>query len=264
MKKIHELILLGGLGNQLFILFKAYKLSFLFPNDRIYLNYSPILHSSRKDRPLQVEEFILRDNIILVKGRSAKIRYLIIASIFKIANKLLLIKCIYINIKYYKISYSYYQKISEDNMSEHILQLLQPLFLTEKINTLAVHVRRGDYLYKDHHMHGLVQMHAILNEVNYSLSKHNFDSLTIFTDSPDQVDLEQFSSFSIPVYLDPGGDSIEVFKRMCNANGIIGANSTFSFWAIILGNPIISSIPLQWNQNQTSHHLGFPNLRRYS
>ena len=220
--------------------------------------------SSRKDRSLQIEQFILRDNIILINNRTAKFRYIVIAAIFKFTNKILLAGSLNINCYFYRISYSYHQKFIKDNVSEYVLQILRPLFLSGKNNTLAIHIRRGDYLYKDHHIHGLVQVEAIINEVYYSLSKHRFDSLTIFTDSPEQIHLEQFSRFGIPVFLDPGGDSIEVFRRMCNANGIIGANSTFSFWAIIIGDPIICSIPFQWNKMQTSYHLGLPNLRRYN
>lgn len=119
-------------------------------------------------------------------------------------------------------------------------------------------------MYKNHHIHGLVNIESILNEVHYSLSKYKFESLTIFTDSPDQIELEKFSQFGIPTFLDPGGDPIEVFKRMCSANGIIGANSTFSFWAVIIGDPIICSIPFQWDKIQTSYHLGLANLRRYN
>jgi hypothetical protein len=263
MKKVHELILLGGLGNQLFILFKAYRLSIINPTDKIILNYSPISLTVRKDRPLQVDRFIVRDNIILVDGDCAKIRYKLILVIFKLFNKIFLFNSFKINLFTYSISYSYYQKFIEDKISERILDILKPLFQSDRVNTLAIHIRRGDYLHKNHQFHGLVQVQPILNEVDYYLSKHIFDSLTIFTDSPEQIDMKQFSHFGIPVLLDSGGDSIEVFRRMCNSTGIIGANSTFSLWAIILGNPEISSIPYQWNKRQTSYHLGLKNIRRY-
>jgi hypothetical protein len=263
MKKIHELILFGGLGNQLFILFKAYRLSIINPTDIILLNYSPISLSVRKDRPLAVERFIVQDNIILVDNVFAKIRYKTISGLFKLFNKFFLFDSFKLNLYKYNFTYSYHQKFVEGDISEYILHILKPLFKSDRVNTLAIHIRRGDYLDKNHQLHGLVQMQQILKEVDYSLSNHMFDSITIYTDSPEQIEMKQFSHFEVPVFLDSGGDSIEVFRRMCNSTGIIGANSTFSLWAIILGNPKISSIPYQWNKKQTSYHLGLKNIRRY-
>ena len=132
MKKTHELILLGGFGNQLFILFKAYILSLSNPNDTILLNYSPILLSSRKDRPLQVEQLILRDNIKLVNSRAAKIRYIFVVALFKFICKIHLIPSIKIDLFFYRIYYSYHQQFVQDNISEKILRILRPLFQSKK------------------------------------------------------------------------------------------------------------------------------------
>ena len=65
------------------------------------------------------------------------------------------------------------------------------------------------------------------------------------------------------ISIDPGGSAIEVFKRMANHKGLVASNSTFSFWAGILGGINNFSIPYYWMKNVKSSLIGLEDIYRY-
>ena len=73
----HEVIIKGGLGNQIFCLFYAYKLSLKYQN-RVYLNISGYSFGDRKDRAFKLDSFYppLVDEFKITKNNFAKLLYL--------------------------------------------------------------------------------------------------------------------------------------------------------------------------------------------
>ena len=83
--------------------------------------------------------------------------------------------------------------------------------------------------------------------------KNEFKGITIFSDSPELIDLTKFRELHKNICIDPGGSAIEVFKRMANHKGLVASNSTFSFWAGILGGINKINFPKLENRvNKTS------------
>lgn len=115
--------------------------------------------------------------------------------------------------------------------------------MLERVNTtdiLAIHVRQGDYVEVDEI--------GVLSRGYYSRalkllksSGSNWDQVWIFSDEPEVAKqlLEQELTGIIAHYVDAPLESpdFESLLLMSNAKQLIIANSTFSYWAAILGRP---------------------------
>ena len=270
----HEVIIKGGLGNQIFCLFYAYKLLLKFEGE-ICLNLTNYLFCNRKDRtfildllyPPLANEFKLSTNFI------SKILYFLIRFVekfFKKENNYYLPGDNPFFINYWKKKYihsGYFQKIDESELDNQCFSLIKEKFIPyikkKKYNYLAIHIRRGDYLTNNHSIHGVIKEKYFFKEAMNLLSEDYYDGIRIFSDSPDLVNKDIFKNLHKNIVFDRGGDPIEVFKRMANHKGLIASNSSFSLWAGILGDIKNFSIPYYWMKNVRSSKLGLRNIKRY-
>ena len=270
----HEVIIKGGLGNQIFGLYYAYKLS-LKTKERISLNITNYSFGIRKDRsfildslyPPLVDEFKISKKII------SHILYFLIKfteKFFIKENKNYFPGDNPFFINYWKNKYlhsGYFQKIDDSDLEKKSIALfkkkINPYIKKRKSNYLAIHIRRGDYLAKKHSIHGIINEKYFLNEAKNFLSKNSYDGIKIFSDSPDLIKKNIFKKLHNNIIIDEGGEPIEVFKRMANSKGLIASNSSFSLWAGILGDVKNFSIPSYWMENFNSNILGLKNIKRY-
>lgn len=270
-----ELILQGGLGNQLFILLQAYRLS--SPKLRIVLNTSEFARRGRVDRPLLLpgllpgidQEFPFADGI-MSKVRYVGIKLLVRLSKTSSDDPSHLPGDAWVSASFapnIRTSYGYFQKIGDGRQDEELLGKLRDRYRASDPDPgndrLALHLRRGDYMLAQHQMHGLVPVSAILAEARYALAELNFSGITVFTDSPELPEIEAFGSLGVPLEVDRGGSPIAVFKRLAAHKGIVASNSSFSLWGGLLSESRFFSIPSQWMPNVASYRLGLPGIRRY-
>ena len=161
----------------------------------------------------------------------------------------------------------YFQKIYNSDLDKEALELVKkkfsPYISKKKNRNLAIHIRRGDYLSKDHKIHGIINERFLINESKKQLLMKEFKGITIFSDSPELIDLKKFRELHKNICIDPGGSVIEVFKRMANHKGLVASNSTFSLWAGILGSINNFSIPYYWMKNVKSSLIGLEDIYRY-
>jgi hypothetical protein len=273
----NELILRGGLGNQLFIFLEAIRLFKKYNDCPIILNLSNYNDPDRTDRPFALNKLLqnLEHYVVLKKGFFPLIRLWLVRVVSRFTKKRFDFDRLpgddinnFILFPLRRIHYGYFQKV-EGAESIKALQTLSRLYslksslVNANNDSLAVHIRRGDYMLSNHSLHGILPIEDILIEVSYALKVDNFSSITIFSDSPDLIDIKMFVRLGLPINIDIGGDAVDVFNRMASFGGIIASNSTFSLWAGLLGFPKFFSIPECWMPNVSSNVIGFPWLRRY-
>lgn len=110
----------------------------------------------------------------------------------------------------------------------------------------AIHVRRGDYLnYQD--SFGLLSDDYYVNALKTLSEKKNLSEAIVFTDSPEMVEelrdkLDMKSRIISPSDL----STSETMVLMSRCSGLVTSNSTFSFWAGILGNNLEVVVPDPW------------------
>ena len=271
----HEVIIKGGLGNQLFCLFYAYKLS-LELNRKVSLNLSNYFFSKTKDRCFILESIYPTLFNDFLKSDNSLSKFLFIYS--KIYEKIFVTPIpdrlpgdnpFFINYWPKRFIHSgYYQKINYSDLEKRSLDFMKnridPILMKNKSNFLAVHLRRGDYLSKNHSIHGIILEKYLFDEARRIINKNDFEGITIFTDSPNLIDYKEFDNLHQNIVIDKGGDTREVFIRMLNHKGLIASNSSFSLWAGLLGDIKIFSIPYFWMKNIKSDLIGLDKINRFN
>ncbi len=271
----NQIIIKGGLGNQLFGLFYAYKIS-LQLNQKVSLNLTNYTISKRKDRLFILEGLFpnLFEDFKKSKSFISKFLFLYV----KIHEKLFIRQQsdrlpgdnpFVFNYWPKKFIHSgYFQKINSSDLDKRSINLMkkkiEPIIRRNKLNLLAIHLRRGDYLSNKHNIHGVILEEYFYNEAKKILKKEDFDGITIFSDSPELVNKKIFKNLHKNIIVDKGGNTLDVFKRMINHKGLIASNSSFSLWAGLLGNMDYFSIPYFWMHNVKSELLGLENINRFS
>ena len=269
----NEVIVKGGLGNQIFCLFYAYKI--LLSKKKVTLNLVNYYLFKRKDREFVLDNLFPLVTNLFELSQSNKSFLLFISS--KLIEKIFVKPKLdrlpgdkSFTLQYFPDFYlhsGYFQKITNSDLDQNTLDFFKkqitPFLREKKSNFLAIHIRRGDYLNKKHNFHGTISEKYLADESKKQLSIGNFDGITIFSDSPELIDLNIFRSLHKNLLIDKGGDPIEVFKRMSNHKGLVASNSSFSLWAGILGNIKYFSIPYFWMKNVRSSILGLDTIPRY-
>lgn len=121
--------------------------------------------------------------------------------------------------------------------------------LTDQVlekSVVAIHVRRGDYLkYKD--SFGLLTNEYYLESLQHLSEKKIFSDVMMFSDSPELVmDLSKKIDIQTQVISPSELSTSETLVLMSRCAGLITSNSTFSFWAGILGSDLKVVIPDPW------------------
>jgi len=113
-------------------------------------------------------------------------------------------------------------------------------------SVVAIHVRRGDYLnYKN--SFGLLTNEYYLASLKLLSEEKEFSDVMIFSDSPELVvDLSKKIDIQTQVISPSELSTSETMVLMSRCAGLITSNSTFSFWAGMLGNDLKVVIPDPW------------------
>lgn len=274
MKKIN-LVIQGGLGNQLFIFALLYSLLKKFDNAQIYLDVSKFIFK-------KMHEGFLLNNLLNYLNRS--IKYPVKTSIFPSSILQFLtifgtnidrikenepyifqdleIKNDQVILKGYWQSFRYFMDIQEE-LRGFLLKFLksQNSGLDTIINyspnynqvNIAVHVRRGDYLKLK--TYGLLSNNYYSNAVNYFQELYPQARFLIFSDDINLVRVEKL--FHIPViYIEPRNpSSMHSLFLMSQCDHFITANSSFSWWAAFLGSHYNKTVttPKKWFKDRDNY-----------
>ena len=269
----NDVIIRGGLGNQLFCLFYANKL--LLQKNNVSMNLVNYSLRKKNKRQFVLDKLFPNINNIFNINNGYKSYFLFLYS--KILENLFIkseedrlpgdksfLKRYWPNCYVHS---GYFQKITNSNLDQKSLHLtrdqISPFLNDYNSQFLAIHLRRGDYLIKKHKMHGIISQSSLALETKKQISKIDYEGIRIFSDSPELIDLNVFKNLHKNIIIDEGGEPFEVFKRMSNHKGLIASNSSFSLWAGILGNIKYFSIPYFWMKNVKSSIIGLDYIPRY-
>jgi len=272
-----EIIVRGGLGNQLFCLHHAYKQILL--GNRVSFNLLAYRGKKKEIRQYSLSQIIdLQCRGILISNHKLVSQIYVVSRIInKLQGRFLassndrisgdIISVIPLSFNR-SIHIGYFQKITSSTVDLAALEMLKSdvcrrLDTNKKLRTLAVHIRLGDYLSTSHSLHGIISMDSIQKEIFRICATTEIDSIIIFTDSPDLVDPSFFYVKGIQVSIDSSQTVYDLMLNMLSCTHLIAANSTFSLWAGLLGNYEEFVIPDKWCKDCTSELLGLEWLKRY-
>jgi len=110
-----------------------------------------------------------------------------------------------------------------------------------KSKNVAFHIRRGDYL-----LHK--QIHHVCDTKFFEDRFHQFEGyqINVFTDSPSHV-LKEFDSFDFKLM--QTSSELSDISLMSKHSNIVCSNSTFSWWAAMMGNMEQVIVPAKWFAN---------------
>ncbi len=156
-----------------------------------------------------------------------------------------------IELRGYYQSYRYFDSVSETNgIQDWSLKIESPLFLKIKSQLceapfIAVHVRGGDYLNKTDIYHKM-DSNYYANSISRLKSELGEIRIIIFSDDAEYARniLKDFPSLE---FLDQIGlRASEAMILMSLAQGIVIANSTFSYWAAMIDTRKLIAAPKYW------------------
>lgn len=147
-----------------------------------------------------------------------------------------------------------------------VAQLLKEAALTywnidsdNKYKTIALHVRRGDYMHGNNpNFHGVLSGDYFLEAINFLRSYLGDLPIVIYSDSPDHVQTEKWVNMLTNYSFAPEMNTVETFKAIAGSAAIVGSNSTFSWWAAYLSGTQNNVFPSLWQVG-----LDFPETLRF-
>jgi hypothetical protein len=231
--------LMGGLGNQLFQIASGYALSREIHSDfGIDINQG---HFTQK--PALNYNYTVYYKINKIDLNSQKFSYIYNEPFFNykkipITNDIL-IKGYFQSEKYFD---KYYDEVYDLIMHNYIVNNLKKAF--SLINSLSLHVRRGDYLNKPN-FHTNLPIDYYIEAIKYIDSKDKIDKIYVFSDDIKWCK-ENFTDNRM-IYIDNLEDYEELYLMSLCSHNII-ANSSFSWWGSYLNlnkNKIVIA-PKNW------------------
>jgi hypothetical protein len=116
--------------------------------------------------------------------------------------------------------------------------------------SVAVHIRQGDYLIH-HHIHDICDEDYFRRALTYF---PNVDDINIFTDAK-EYSSRVFRPFQLDkVKIIQSDDELKDFTLLSRHDNIICSNSSFSWWASLIGRPKNKIIvPKLWIKNNQDH-----------
>jgi hypothetical protein len=113
-------------------------------------------------------------------------------------------------------------------------ELQQRTLEVSKNKSLAIHMRRGDYLnHKD--SFGVLEDNYYLSALEAMLDRRELEKIYIFSDSPECInDFQKKLKLNSEIISPSDLKTSETLVLMSRCSAIITSNSTFSFWAAIL------------------------------
>lgn len=131
-------------------------------------------------------------------------------------------------------------------LSEPSCAFVKLLAQLQTLRPTIVHVRQGDYANLKH-IYGEPKIEYYASALTLLASKKKTSQVWIFTDSPEKIPPVILETIEPHLIVGPNSVSrpIENLILMSNADAIVAANSTFSWWACLLskpGTPILTPI----------------------
>lgn len=220
----------GGLGNQLFQIAAGYAYSKKYDKE-FYIDTSGWVAGQG------ITPLIYKDTIF----KNFNYKSPITRDVIGISEK----RFNYDEIPYHpgKITlHGYFQSLKyfEDIKDEFISLLELPEINNELINysSVGIHMRRGDYLKYQN-----IYYQCDKNYFTEFFEEYKDKQIYVYTDSPEKV-LEEFSQFDFKLVV--GESELKDFASLSKHEIIIGSNSTFSWWASLIGNPKKTIFPSKW------------------
>lgn len=131
-----------------------------------------------------------------------------------------------------------YSLLKKMNAKEYLL-MDDNKFEKPKSDELVIHVRIGDYKNNNWVIENKYYLNAI------EMEKNNINKVTILTDSPNDVKLDEFKSIGCEIRCN---NEIGDFAYIKNANKICISNSTFSWTAAYISNATTIYWPINSNK----------------
>ena len=128
------------------------------------------------------------------------------------------------------------------------------LNVIEEKNSLAIHFRRGDYIQLKETF-GLLSNEYYLNALEEIRAKYKFTDVFIFSDDLSHAkEMNLTYTNAVIHYVTPPSESnaAESLMLMSEAAGLILSNSTFAWWAAVLGNIDHVVCPKTWFRNSST------------
>lgn len=230
--------LIGGIGNQLFIAAAGY--SYAKKHGKRF-----VIDSSNWGASQGTHASVYKDSIF----KNFEYESCLTRDVTEIHEK----RFNYDELPYHHGSVSihgYFQSLKyfEDVQDEFISLLNLPEVLTENIihNNVAVHIRRGDYL-NHPDLHYVCKTDYFKDQLNQFAGYQQ----NVFTDSIDYV-IREFTGCGFNII--KSNSELEDLTIMSRHENIICSNSSFSWWASLLGTPKNKIIvPDKWFHNFQPH-----------
>jgi hypothetical protein len=163
------------------------------------------------------------------------------------------------NVRIGQTLYGYFQARAYFRSSEPELAALLPA-PPQSSASIAVHVRRGDYLIPAHASHGVTTRAYFERAIPLMYEAYGELPLRVFTDSPERV-RDEFDGlpYAFEIAHDaPGLSPWDTVVLMARSRAIVMSNSSFSWWAAWLmrqRDPAVRVIaPRPWVADGASAH----------
>ncbi|MFG1592805.1 alpha-1,2-fucosyltransferase [Halobacteriovorax sp. CON-3] len=257
----------GGMGNQLFQL--SYYLFLLKKNKRVNLN---IEYYNRGDRRALLDIFDNKKHSCLVfcTQDESRIKYFfsrVLNKLFKNKNISFFRKVTGLDLNYFLLHDGYWHEyeLAYENRSQISSLLFSDLLESKDFeydfeNVAALHIRRGDYLNVENYKYQTISSDYYYNAILRLKEKNDLKRCIVFSDDREWC----LSNLKLPLNFEVFDESLvlrEEFYCLSKFKNIVISNSTFSWWAAVLGQDNKNVVcPLYWERGLlSSDYIGSDN-----
>lgn len=244
------MVLQGGLGNQLFIYFAAKFFEENYLKKIVFISHLP-------NRLHEIGIKSTYPNYVF-----PRVALSVISKIFRKLSKVKILSSYFhfcVNIGYENLDYKinnlkflsgYFQSITyieNSNFSKNDLNDIKVFLSKQSIqgldyivkDSIAVHIRRGDYLLEVNQYFGLLSDEYYSEAIASILSLRKFDTIYLFSDSPISPTIKSklkiiFSKLDVVDVQEFNVTDISTLVILSHLEGHVISNSTFSWWGAYL------------------------------
>ena len=218
---------IGGVGNQLFQIAAGYAYAKKYDKNLIINPYNWV--AGQGTNPLEYKDTIFKNFQYYISSQE---------TVTPIQER----RFNYDELPFIEGSVSlngYFQSLKyfEEIKDEFISLINLPEINNNLIPDVGFHIRRGDYL-KHVNIHHVCRT----DYFEYFFEKFKDKDIKILTDDPDYV-VEEFAKYKFEIL--KSNSDIKELACMAKSKVLVGSNSTFSWWAALIGNNI-SYFPSRW------------------
>jgi hypothetical protein len=229
----------GGLGNQLFQIASGYAYSKKY-NKKLYIDISD-WSALQGVNPIKYKDSIFKNFEYHLYSTPETT---------KIEEESLIYKELPyhdgdVSLNGYFQSDKYFKDYKQEFINLLILPNVNSSFIKEK--NVAFHIRRGDYLINPH-----IYNVCDTNYFNKQFEAFKDYQINVFTDSPDII-CNEFKNQKFNLII--SNSELEDLTLMSSHTNIVCSNSSFSWWASLLGKEKENIIvPNKWFNNSENHY----------